>query len=128
LTGTRSFFLFAVSGLVATAVDIVVTLAMIPWTPHYLWANTAGFVVANLVQFTIVHRWAFRETTRLTWRQAYLASLAISAAGLVISNVLVWLLVELAGAHIVPAKMLTAGATLVFNYGLRRMLIYPVNK
>lgn len=121
-----TLFRFAIAGTVATAIDLVVTLALIPWVPHYLWANTAGFMVANLIQFTIVHRWVFRAATRLTWREAYLGSLGISTSALALSNVLVWLLVDIASWHIAPAKLLTALATLIFNYGLRRMLIYAV--
>lgn len=121
---TSTFFRFAVAGAIATGVDMAVTVALIPWTPHYLWANTAGFAIANLVQFAIVHRWVFAAATRMSWREAYLASLGISLMGLVLSNVLVFMLVDYAHCHILLAKLVTAFATLLFNFGLRRMLVY----
>lgn len=120
----RSFLRFAAAGAVATGVDMAVTLALLPWSPHYLLANSAGFIVANLIQFVIVHRWVFGGETRLSACEAYIATLGISLLGLLLSNVFVFLMVGIAGLHIVLAKLISAFATLIFNYGLRRALIY----
>ena len=120
----RLFIRFAAVGALATLVDIAVTLALVPWVAHFLWANTAGFMIANLMQFIVVHHWVFGQSLRLDWHRAYIASLGISTLGLLLSNTLVWLLVGVGGLDLVMGKLAAALASLILNYGLRRTLLY----
>ena len=125
----QRFFRYAVVGILAFLIDLMVTLALLPATPHYLLANTVGFIAANLVQFVLAHKFVFGHKLNGKFLfSAYLATLVISAMGLALSNALVFVGVEVIGMVIVLSKAVTAVIVLAFNYIARVATVYRAKK
>jgi putative flippase GtrA len=122
--GRLAFIRYAVTGVIAFVVDLVITLAIARYW-HYLVANTIGFVAANLLQFFIVHLWVFRRTLTFdAFVRLYPATLSISLLGLVCSNLLLFVGVDVMGLSLVIAKAGTALIVLCINYSLRVLFLY----
>jgi putative flippase GtrA len=118
------FLRYALVGTLAFVVDLSVTLALAAIVPHYLVANTLGFMAANGLQFFIAHHWVFAGAAGTTPWKAYCATLGISVAGLALSNLLVYAGVDGMGLPLAVAKAATAVLVLGFNYLLRVVLVY----
>jgi putative flippase GtrA len=119
-----SFIRYAAVGTLVFAVDLVITVVLSRHV-HYLVANTLAFVVANVLQFVIAHVWVFRRSLTLPdFLRLYPATLSISLLGLVCSNLLVFVGVDLLGQSLVATKVVTAVIVLFVNYSLRVMLLY----
>jgi putative flippase GtrA len=119
----RVLMRYVVLGVGVTALDVAVTLAAAR-VMNYLAANTLGFLVANAVQFAIAHTWVFRRALTLAAiRRLYLPTLAVSAVGLAISNVIVYGLVTF-GWALLLAKLAASAFGLAFNFALRSRLLY----
>ncbi len=115
---------YCVVGALAFAIDVSITMALAR-VVHYLVTNTVAFLLANAVQFVVAHRWVFgRAFEPGALPRLYVATLAISAAGLLLSNALVYLGVGILGQALLPSKVFAAVVVLVGNFALRRMTIY----
>lgn len=115
---------YVVTGFAAFGIDTVITLTGALFV-HFLIANTLGFVIANAAQFVVVHRWVFGkrfETRSIV--PLYLATLGISLAGLGLSTAIVYGGVAWLGLSLFHAKVLAAGAGLMFNLSLRMATVY----
>jgi putative flippase GtrA len=120
----RMLLRYAVVGAMAFCIDFAVTLPAAT-VMHYVVANSIGFVVANLAQFLVAHGWVFGRPYR--WRNLhvpYVATLAISALGLALSNAIVYAGIEWAGIELAASKVVAAGVVLVSNFALRRLTVY----
>src|SRR6266513_4377020 len=119
-----AFLRYVVIGTLAFCVDFAITLALAThW--HYLVANTVGFVVANLLQFVLVHRWVFRRSfERYSLARFYSGMLTISVLGIACSNALVFAGVDLLLMPLAVAKVASAVIVLFFNYSLRVAILY----
>jgi len=119
-----AFLRYAVIGTLAFCVDFAITLALATrW--HYLAANTIGFMVANLLQFVVVHRWVFRRSfERDSLARFYSGTLTISVVGIACSNALVFVGVDLLAMPLAVAKAASAIVVLFINYSLRVAILY----
>jgi putative flippase GtrA len=119
-----TFLRYSLSGVMAFVVDLAITLALATrW--YYLIANSVGFIVANLLQFVVAHRWVFRRPfERDSLARFYSGTLTISLIGIVCSNVLVFLGVDVASMPLALAKAVSAIVVLFINYSLRVVVLY----
>jgi putative flippase GtrA len=115
---------YTLIGTLAFCVDFAITLALATrW--HYLVANTVAFIVANLLQFILVHRWVFRRSFEGdSLSRFYSGTLTISFLGLACSNALVFVGVDLLAMPLAVAKAASAVIVLFFNYSLRVAILY----
>lgn len=115
---------YLVVGSVAFVVDFGVTWSLALVFP-LLVANTFGFMIANLANFLLAHRWVFGAPfEKASMLAAYLAVLGVSLIGLVLNDLLVWLTVERIGMALIAGKVIAAIAGLVWNYAARIIWIY----
>ena len=119
-----AFLRYALIGTLAFCVDFVITLGLATrW--HYLIANTIGFVVANFLQFVLVHRWVFGHSfERDSLARFYSGTLTISLLGIACSNALVFAGVDLLAMPLAVAKAASAIIVLFINYSLRVAILY----
>lgn len=119
-----TFLRYAVIGTLAFGVDLAITLALATrW--YYLLANSIGFIIANLLQFILVHRWVFRRSfERDSLPRFYSGTLTISLLGIACSNALVFVGVDILMMSLVLAKAFSAVIVLVINYSLRVAILY----
>lgn len=112
-------------GGAAFLVDLAVLLALVWAGIHYLLANVAAFLLANLVNFLAAQAYVFRNGARIDsiWT-AYLAVLSISIAGLGLNTLLLYAAVDWLAMSLVPAKIGATLLVLLWNFDARRRWVY----
>ena len=95
---------------------------------HYMVSATAGFLLGLVVNYLLCVSliFDFRAIDRASHEFALFASIGV--IGLMLNDLLIWLLTELAGRHYLVSKLLAAALVLVFNFALRRQLLFSDNR
>jgi putative flippase GtrA len=116
---------YVIVGAAAFLVDVTLLVWLAASGLHYLAANTIAFLGANLFNVVAAHRFVFGSSARTSdWRMLYLVILTISAVGLVINDLLLYMAIALLGWPIVAAKVFASLMTLVWNFSARKRLAY----
>jgi putative flippase GtrA len=115
---------YLVVGAVAFVVDYSLTRALVTHWP-LLVANTVGFAIANVANFALAHRWVFGHAwDARSVVPAYLSVLAISVAGLILNDAVVWALVGMAELPLLAGKAVATGIVLIWNFAARVLWTY----
>lgn len=95
---------------------------------HYIVSATAGFLAGLIVNYVLCI-WLIFEF-RAIGKTSYEFGLftAIGVAGLLLNNTLIWSLTELASFHYLTSKLIVAIVVLLFNFTLRRQLLFSNNR
>lgn len=91
---------------------------------HYLAGATAGFAVGLGVNYILCLTWIFDERALSNRAVEFTIFAVIGVLGLMLNDMLIWLLTEILGVHYLFSKILSAGAILFFNFGFRRRLLF----
>ena len=120
----REFGAYFLASVLALIVDMAVLL-LLSRVVHYLVAATAGFCTGAVVAYLLSTRWIFARR-RLAHREGVEAVLftLVGVAGLAVNNAVIFVAVEAMAAPLVLAKLAAAGATFLFNYFLRKRLLF----
>ena len=115
---------YIIVGLITMVIDFGVTWLLLPEL-HLIVANSIGFLLANVTNFLLAHRWVFQsEVPTKQSVNTYVAVLAISLVGLFLSDFIVWLGISQWDAPFLISKILAAIICLVWNFGARKIWIY----
>jgi putative flippase GtrA len=116
---------FAVS-VVALAADVGVLMLAARFV-HYLWAATLGFAIGAVVSYLLATRWAFAQR-RLARRPRteFAAYVFIGVVGVGLNNLVIYLMVDFLGAHLLLGKGAAACATFAFNFAARKLALFRV--
>lgn len=90
----------------------------------YAAAAAAGFAAGLAVVYLLSVRWAFRTRRLRDARAEFTLFAAIGVAGLLLTQWLLWALIDGLGADALAAKAMSAGAVFVFNYAVRKWLLF----
>jgi len=112
----------AVGGL-AFVVDFAVLSGLLLLHSHYLVATMAGFAVGLVTNYLLCIWWVWNGTQAKS-AQDFLVFSLIGLGGLLLTLVLMWIGVDLFGANPQWAKAVIAGIVLLWNFGLRRVLVF----
>jgi putative flippase GtrA len=66
----------------------------------------------------------FESGVRFRRRHEFLMVMAVSAMGLLFNQVVLWVMIEGAGAPRLPAKLTATGLVFLWNYSIRRNFIF----
>lgn len=109
---------------VALSTDYALLAAGLHLGMDYRAAAAAGFLGGLLVAYRLSVRFVFRTRTVADPRTEFMIFSAIGLMGLMITELLMWLLVSRAGLPAVQAKLPTAGFVFLFNFGARKVLLF----
>ncbi|MCX7149147.1 MAG: GtrA family protein [Rhodocyclales bacterium] len=120
----REFGAYFLASLLALAIDFAVLL-LLARVVHYLVAATAGFCTGAAVIYLLSTRLVFARR-RLAHREGaeFVLFTLIGVAGLVLNNTVIFIMVEFVAAPLALAKLAAAGSTFLFNYLLRKRLLF----
>lgn len=91
---------------------------------HYLLAATAAFVAGLVTNYLLCLRWVF-DFRRMHHRlHEFVVFGIIGLAGLLLNNLLLFLLTEEVGLHYLLSKLFAAAFVLLFNFSLRRWMLF----
>jgi putative flippase GtrA len=116
---------YFVVSFAALALDWGLLVSLTAWAHvHYLVSAAVGFGAGLLVNYALSVAWVFRER-RLTkrWKE-FAGFLMVGLAGLALNEGLMKLFVETAGLGYAIAKIPATGIGFIFNFGLRRALLF----
>lgn len=95
---------------------------------HYLLSATAGFLIGLGVNYLLCIAWVFKHRALEDRRHELVLFTLIGIAGLILNNLLLFALTDGAGLHYLISKVITAALVLVFNFLLRRQLLFTDNR
>jgi len=117
------FARYVLVGGLAFAVDFGLLRFGLSHGMHYLAATAAGFIAGLATNYALCVLWVWRGTSATTLRD-FLIFAAVGLGGLALTELLMWVAVELLGAGPSLSKIIIAGLVLVWNFGLRRMFVF----
>lgn len=126
---SHDFWRYFLASLAAFVVDIATLSACLRLLHLGLgWSITLGFLTGAATAYALSIRWVFRSRTLAHAPGLEFTSfVAIGVAGLGITQGVLWLGVTSLGFMPELVKLSAAGFTFVFNYALRRALLFALS-
>lgn len=115
----RKVFRYATVGALGTAIHLAVTVGFVELGgAEPVSASAAGFIAALIVSYFVNHRWTFESTRR--HRTAFVRYTAVSALGLAVNSIIMYLAVHVFGLWYVIGQMLVVAVVPPLNFVLNR--------
>ena len=90
---------------------------------YYLISAAISFTASVAVNYLICVFWVF-EGAKNTGAKAKFIFVASSAAGLLINQLIMWLLVDITGLYYMIAKIISTVIVMFWNYFMKRKALY----
>ena len=113
-----------VGGTAATVDLLLFGLLAVVVGVHWFVAAAISFVPATAVNYLLSIRFVFDSQVRFGRRSEVSLVFAVSAIGLAINEVLLWVAIEGVGLPLLISKVLASGGVFLWNYGLRAYYIF----
>jgi putative flippase GtrA len=116
---------YALVGGVAFAVDLAIFVIFAKLAGfNYLAVAAVGFLIATSVNYVLSIQHVFVHKGWLARRTEIALVFLVSAGGLAINQLLLWQAVSAFGIEMVTAKVVASAAVFLWNYGMRRYVIF----
>lgn len=94
---------------------------------HIGWFSSAlgSFILATLVNYLLSIRYVFRSGIRFQKHHEVLLVFLVSGTGLVINQLLLWLLIENMSVNMLVSKVTATTLLFAWNYLLRKSVVFP---
>jgi len=89
---------------------------------NHLLAAAVGFLVGLGVNYLISIAWVFQSRGR--YRQELLLFAVIGLGGLALTELIMWVTVDVARFPVFGGKFVALGLVLLWNFGMRRKLVF----
>lgn len=116
------FIKFGLVGLSNTLISYIVYVILIFLSVHYLYASICGFIVSVLNSFYWNNKYVFGEQSehRVWWKSLVKTFMSYAGTGLILSNVLLYIWIQLFGISEIIAPILNLLITIPLNYLLNK--------
>ncbi len=119
----KEFFQYVVVGGLAFLIDWSILNQGVALGIHYLVATAIGFVAGLLINFMLCILWIWKGSQAKTVKDFSIFT-AIGVAGLAWTELGMWVGVGLLGFKPSPSKVVVAGFVLIWNFALRKILVF----
>lgn len=121
----QQFVRYSAASAIALVADMSILFGLTEWAGmYYLLSATIGFSVGAIIAYLFSITWCFTHRSCSNARLEFVIFVIIGVAGLVLNNVLMWSLTDLAGLFYMYSKILTSGAVFMFNFLMRKKLLF----
>lgn len=127
-TALREFLLYLAASAAALALDTAVFSLSLRMNLSLRVAAFLGFSLGLLLIYTLSTRLIFSQHRLPDRRNEFVGFALIGVAGLLLTEALLWLLVQRLGVAPVPAKLASAGGVFLFNFALRKALLFTARR
>ncbi|WIV97795.1 GtrA family protein [Kinneretia aquatilis] len=118
------FVRYALCSALALAIDFALYLLALRMGQAVPVAAALGFSVGLMTSYVLSVRWVFLQRRILDRRQELLVFCTVGVAGLLLTQLLLWLLVQRAAMRPEWAKLPTAVLVFMFNFSVRKALLF----
>jgi putative flippase GtrA len=115
---------FLLSGLVGLSVNLGVFRSLYVLGVPYLAGSAVAFSIALVVGFVLQKYWTFGERTPERARTQFVLYAMLALCNLAVNTLIVYALVEYAGAHYLIAQTVGAGLVAFVSYFVYRLYIF----
>lgn len=122
------FIRYAAASALALVIDFSLLIALTEWAGwHYLLSAAAGFIAGSVCLYLLCVNLIFRKRRFEDRTSEFTIFVVIGLLGLGLTQVLMFTFVSL-GAPYPLAKAETAAVTFLFNFGMRKVLLFQVSR
>lgn len=91
------------------------------------WFQSAlgSFILAMVVNYSLSIKYVFKSGIRFQKHHEVLLVLLVSGSGLVINQIILWLLIENMSVNMLGSKVTATVLLFFWNYGLRKTVVFP---
>jgi putative flippase GtrA len=119
------FFRYFVVSAAALAVDFALLVLLTEVARlHYLVSNVASFVAGSLIAYLGSIYWAFSRRALAVPAIEFSLFALIGVGGLAVNELALWLSAHALGAPYPAAKLAAAALSFLFNYAVRRTILF----
>lgn len=120
---------YFLSSAVGLAIDFGLLFALTEYAGlHYLASATVSFLAGLAAVYYLSIKWVFRSRQLSSPQVELLVFAFIGVVGLILNNLGLWLLTELAGLYYLGSKVVVTGGVFMWNFGARKALLFRLKK
>lgn len=94
---------------------------------YYLISGVLSFIISVLVNYIMSTKWVFNQENIENKVLEFNLFLAISTAGLIFTEILLWLFTDIFGLYYLVSKIIAAILVMFWNFIARRVMFYGRN-
>jgi putative flippase GtrA len=119
------FVRYTIAGSAALVVDFCVLFLLTRFgAVYYLLSAAVGFVVGLSINYGLSTAWVFGHRKLHNHTAEFVIFTVIGIAGLGLNELGMWLLTSKAHAYYLVAKLFTAAAVYIWNFGIRKVILF----
>lgn len=117
-------FKFVIVGGIATVIDWAIYYVLYNFL-HIkpLIANILSFSVSVIYNYTASVRWVFDVNSNKSKKRMFIEFMIFSIIGLLLTELLLWLGIDVLGMHAMIIKILATAIVMVFNFITRKLFL-----
>ena len=119
-------YFIASAGALAVDVGLYRLALSLGW--HYQFAALLGFSAGAVVAYLASVRWVFRARTVHNAGVEFGLFVAVGVAGLLLTELLLWLGIGRLGLPALPSKLGTSAVVFAFNFAVRKTLLFSARR
>lgn len=119
----KQLITFIIIGVGATAIDFgILALLLTTLSSHYLMASGIAFSAATIFNYLASTKWVFKSkyTNKI---KEFIIFLTLSIVGLLLTQLFLYISVEIVGLTVLLAKLGVTGIVTVINFILRKKVL-----
>lgn len=125
--GLVQFFRYGFVGGISAVADIGSLYAFTEFFNfHYLISAAMAFIIGTVVNYTLSVLWIFETSGK--WRAEIGLFTLIGFGGLLLNELILWVLVDHVGVFYVVAKLISVSMVMFWSFGLRKLLFSKLHK
>jgi putative flippase GtrA len=120
-------FRYAIVGGLAFVVDFVALAVLVRFAGlHYLTSAALAFILGLVTNYTISVLWVFDRRSVKSPLIEFAIFALLGVLGLGLTEVVLYTLTGLLGVHVLVSKVVATGATFVWNFGSRKVILFSL--
>ena len=95
---------------------------------HYLIATCLSFMISTIANYLLSLRFVFKSRTEMNKGLEFVIYAVLSAIGLGLTELLMWVTVDKLGIYYMVAKIIVTAIVMVYNFITRKLFLEKKNK